>query len=585
MTEARDSAWPKTVVEDGMRIIYNVSLAMADGAVQRADLYLPIEDGRYPVIASLGAYGKNHPFQDPPYTELWNQLIEKYPEVLASSTGRHMSWEVPDPERWVQFGYAVLRIDSRGAGWSEGFMNTHSHQESVDYKEWIEWAARQPWSNGKVGLSGISYFAVNQWLVSTMQPEGLAALCIWEGASDWYRETNYHGGIPTDFLGNWFSAQARIVQHGLGSRGPRNPYNGMNIAGDVELTDEELAANRMEVAESIRSHPFDGEFWRLRSTDHSLVHTPLLSAGNWGGAGLHGRSNPRGFALAASESKYLEMHGGDHWTLYYSDYGLDIQKRFFDFYLKGEGDFDSTQPPVQLQVRHPGEKFVKRAESEWPIARTEWTPLYLVPGTRQLQWSAPGEETSATYEALGEGLTLRSEPFTQELEFTGPVTATLFISSDTTDADIFAVLHLFDPSGAEVHFQGANEPNAPIGQGWLRASHRRVDPDKSLPWQPFHPHLEEEPLTPGEIYELEVEIWPTSIVVPPGYSIGFSVLGRDYDNGKEPVGSHIGPRMRGSAFFLHPDRGDKYDNHVTVYGGSEHPSRVILPKIPPKNGE
>jgi predicted acyl esterase len=558
----------RTVIEDGMKIVYDLPLAMPDGTVHRADLYRPVEDGRFPVIASLGAYGKNHPFQEPPYTSLWEALVAEYPEVLDGSSGRHVAFEVTDPERWVPHGYAVLRIDSRGAGRSEGVLNTHSYQEALDYKEWIEWAARQPWSNGKVGLSGISYFAVNQWLVATLEPKGLAALCIWEGASDWYRDTNYHGGIPCDFLGNWFPVQATIVQYGLGSRGPRNPFDGIQVAGDVDLPDEVLEKNRVD---------YPGEL----AADHSKVKTPLLSAGNWGGQGLHGRSNLLGFVKAASEHKYLEVHGGEHWTLYYADYGLDLQKRFFDYYLKGEGDWEREQSRVQLQVRHVGEHFVQRAEAEWPLVRTQWTPYYFNPGDRELSWTASPAESEATYEALGEGLTLYGEPVPAQTEITGPVSVKIFISSDTADADIFLVLRVFDPEGREVLFQGANDPHAPIGQGWLRASHRKLDPERSKPWLPFHLHLEEEPLIPGQVYELDIEVWPTSLVIPAGYRIAVSVLGRDYDNGLPPAPSHIGPQMRGCAFFLHPDRpAEIYDNYVTVYGGGNYPSRIVLPVIP-----
>jgi predicted acyl esterase len=577
----QSTGWPKTVVENGMRIEYDLPIVMSDGNILRANLYRPAEDGQFPVIASLGAYGKDHPFQEPPYAVMWQQMVERYPEVLKNSSGRYASFEVPDPENWVPFGYAVLRIDSRGAGRSEGFMDTHSYQESVDYAECIGWAAAQPWSNGKLGLSGISYFAVNQWIVSTLQPKGLAALCIWEGASDWYRDTNYHGGIPCSFLGKWFNAQATIVQHGLGSRGPKNPYTGIQIAGDIDLTKDELRANRLDVPSELKAHPFDGEFWRLRSADLSRVHTPLLSAGNFAGAGLHGRSNFKGFEEAASEHKYLEAHGHEHWTVYYTEYGLNLQRRFFDYYLKGEGDWEQTQPKVLLQIRHVGDVFVPREEKEWPLARTEWTKLFFRPGSKSLEWTAPAEDQASTYEAYGDGLTMVGEPLSEQMEITGPASAKLFVSSNTTDADLFVVLRVFDPDGKEVLFQGANDPKTPIGQGWLRASHRKLDPEQSRPWRPYHPHLEEEPLEPGRIYELSVEIWPTSLVIPAGYRIGFTILGRDFDHGLESVDSHMGPQQRGSAFFLHDERPDvPYRNNVTIHSGPDRQSYVLLPIIP-----
>jgi predicted acyl esterase len=161
----------------------------------------------------------------------------------------------------------------------------------------------------------------------------------------------------------------------------------------------------------------------------------------------------------------------------------------------------------------------------------------------------------------------------------------MFVSSSTTDADLFLVLRLFDPAGDEVLFHGANEPRAPIAQGWLRASHRKVDPARSRPWQPWHPHDEIEPLEPGRVYGVDVEIWPTSIVVPPGHRLGLAVLGRDFDHGLGGLASHLGPPMRGSAFFLHDDpRGrppEIYDGEVTIHGGGDLASYLLLPVIQP----
>ncbi|MCO5066742.1 MAG: CocE/NonD family hydrolase [Rhizobiaceae bacterium] len=574
--------WPKITIEDGMRIMTDVPIAMADGVILRANVYLPIAEGRYPVIASLGAYGKDLPFSEAPYTAMWNKMVEKYPETVEGTTTKHTSFEVADPEHWIPHGYAVMRIDSRGAARSQGVMNTHSLQEAVDYAECIEWAAAQPWSNGKVGLSGISYFAVNQWNVATLKPKGLAALYIWEGASDWYREASHHGGIPCDFLGDWFIAQAESVQYGLGSRGKKNPYNGMQISGDIDLSQEELNANRVDVGTSLAARPFaNDDYYRERSPDHSKIEVPMFSLGNWGGQGLHGRSNLLGFVNSRSAHKYLEVHGQEHWTTYYDKHYLALQRSFFDYYLKGQGNFPETQPKIILQIRHPGERFVPRIEQEWPLARTKWSRLYLYPAAHALEWTAPDNAQKAEYQGFGAGLTMRTAPLAEPMEITGPLQAKVFISSKTPDADLFLVLHVFDPDGTEVLFQGANEPKAPVAQGWLRASHRKLDPAKSRPWMPYHPHEVAEPLVPDEIYELDVEIWPTCIVIPAGYTIGFSVQGVDFDHGLPGLVSHYGKQMRGCAFFTHTGRPEGvYGKAVTVHSGPDHPSYVVLPIIP-----
>ena len=574
---------------DGMRIDWDVPIAMDDGIILRADVYRPNGDQRCPTIASMGVYGKGLPFQAPPYDRLWDQMCEKYPDVPRGSTNKYQAWEVVDPEKWVADGYVVLRIDSRGAGRSEGKMDCFTLREARDYHDCIEWAARQPWSNGKIGLSGISYYAVNQWRVAALKPPHLAAICVWEGATDWYRDTTHHGGIHCTFLGKWFPVQATIVQHGLGSRGPVNPNTGVPICGDDDLSEEELEANRGDIAQEVLEHRFDDEYYRDRSADLAAVETPLLSAANWGGQALHNRGNFRGYLHASSRDKWLEVHGGEHWTIYYTDYGRTLQRRFFDWFLKGEGDWNQ-QPPVLLQVRHPGERFVERAEGEWPLARTRWSQLFLHPEesahpqTSTLSFTPPSAAQMASYQGFGDGLSFSTPPFEQETEITGPIACRLWVSSTTTDADIFLALRLFDPQGDEVLFHGANEPKAPISLGWLRASHRALDEQRSEPWAPYHPHQREEPLVPGEVYPLDVEIWPTCIVVPRGYRLVLSVLGRDFDHGLESTVSHLGIEMRGAGFWYHDDPRERpasiYDGTVTLHSSAEQPSYLLLPIIP-----
>ena len=192
------------------------------------------------------------------------------------------------------------------------------------------------------------------------------------------------------------------------------------------------------------------------------------------------------------------------------------------------------QPPVQLLVRHV-DRFVERHENEWPLARTQWTKFYLNPADRSLSREPANAEDRIEYEVMGDGLTFLTPPLEEEVEITGPVAAKLFVSSSTSDADLFLVLRVFAPDGKEVVFQGALDPRTPIGQGWLRASHRKLDPKLSTPYKPYHTHDEPWPLASGEVVDLDIEIWPTCIVVPPGYRIGLSVRGKDYQYDGPPL--------------------------------------------------
>jgi predicted acyl esterase len=578
----------RSEIRDGMRIDWDVPITVDDGLVLHADVYRPIVEAQCPVILSYGPYGKGLVFEDL-YVDQWRRMVEKHPDVPAGSTNRYQNWEVADPEKWVPDGYACVRVDSRGAGRSPGFLDLWSAREALDFYHCIEWAAAQPWSNGKVGLNGISYYAMNQWQVASLQPPHLAAICTWEGAADFYRDLAYHGGILCTFGRAWFPAQVTKVQHGVGSRGYRSRMNGDWVSGPPTLLEEELGANRSDFYADCAANRFaSDDYWRSRMPDWSKVNVPLLSCANWGGQGLHPRGNFEGFVRAVSTQKWLEVHGIEHWTHFYTDYGVTLQKKFFGHFLKGEDTGWKSQPKVLLQVRHPGEKFVERHENEWPLTRTQWTKFYVDPIDHRLTDTPLRREESVTYAGLGDGVTFLTPPLETATEITGPVAAKLFVSAETTDADLFLVVRVFTPNIQEVTFQGALDPHTPIAQGWLRASHRALDQALTVPYRPYHTHEKEEPLTPGQVYELDVEIWPTCIVVPAGYRIGLTVRGRDYEY---PGGPGIGlgtfaPAFTGVGPFQHNDARDRppeiFGGNVTLHSGPARPSHVLLPIIPPK---
>jgi len=577
---------PKSEIRDGMRIEWDVPIVMDDGLTLLADVYRPPRDGKYPVILSYGPYAKGLAFQEG-YPDQWQRMADQHPDVPAGSTNKYQNWEVVDPEKWVPDGYACVRVDSRGAGRSPGFIDPFSPRETKDFYLCVEWAGTQPWSSGKVGLLGISYYAINQWHVASLQPPHLTAMIPWEGAADWYRDMTYHGGIYCTFFGNWFKKQVVTVQHGLGDRGFKDPNTGEPVAGPETLSDEELAKNRTDLGAAIEAHPLDDSYHRDRSPEWSKVTVPLLTSGNWGGHGLHLRGNTEGYVRAASKQKWLEIHGIEHWTEFYTKYGVTLQKRFFDYFLKGMKNGWEKQAKVQLNIRHPGEKFVVRMEKEWPLKRTRWTRFYLNPTGNTLSLRPVKAKGSVTYEALGDGITFLTPPMEKETEITGPAAAKLFVSSSTTDADLFLVLRVFDPSGKEVVFQGALDPHTPIGQGWLRASHRKLDSKLSTEYRPYHTHKVKEPLKPGKVYELDVEIWPTCIVVPPGYRIGLTVRGKDYEYpGKGARLKTFMNEMKGCGPFIHTDPKDRpqeiFGGKVTLHTGGDKGAYLLLPFIPAK---
>jgi uncharacterized protein len=574
----------KSEIRDGLQIDWDAPIEMDDGVVLRADVYRPVGDGKYPVVLSYGPYAKGLSFQEG-YKSNWARLTASAPEVLKGSSNKYQNWELVDPEKWVPDGYICLRIDSRGAGRSPGVLDVWSPRETMDLYQCVEWAGLQPWSNGKVGINGISYYAMNQWTVGALRPPHLAALCIWEGSSDYYRELCRHGGILSDFLNSWHPRQVGNVQHGAGTRGAKSVVTGELVAGPDTVPESELVKRRADTPGEAKRRLLIDDYYTSRTADFAQIEAPLLSAGNWGGMGLHTRGNFEGYLRAGSKQKWLEVHGDTHFTHFYSDYGETLQKRFFGHFLKGENTGWDRMPPVSLNIRHPDETFVLRAENEWPLARTQWTKYFLQPEGLGLTPQISAATTTLDYDTTGDGLTFSTPPMTKALEITGPVAAKLWISSQTTDADLILVLRVYDPNGKEVTFIGSNDPRVPVGLGWLRASHRKLDPQKSQPYRPWHSHDEEWPLKPGEPVELDIEILPTSIVVPKGYRLALTVRGKDYEvDGRDIALPNAPYPMRGVGPFLHIDPDDRpadiFATRNTLHFAAGRAPYLLLPIIP-----
>ena len=198
---------------------------------------------------------------------------------------------------------------------------------------------------------------------------------------------------------------------------------------------------------------------------------------------------------------------------------------------------------------------------------------------------SPRQVAPVTYDPMGNGLFYFLPTSDKEIELTGPIVARLWISSETADADLFLVLRLYDPEGREILFVGSNDPRMPIAFGWLRASHRKLDPQKSLPHRPFHSHDELWPLTPGEPVELLIEVWPTCIVVPPGYRLALNIRGKDYDNGLGDAKLENEPYpMTGVGPFHHKDPSDRppaiFSGKVTLHFDEGKEPWIELPVIP-----
>ncbi|KAF7541467.1 hypothetical protein G7054_g540 [Neopestalotiopsis clavispora] len=555
----------------------SVPLVSTHGVV-RVNVFRPKGVDKAPVIVTYGPYGKDLPYEKF-HPKSWS-------EINPEHKSDHSAWETPDPGYWTKHGYIVVRADERGLGQSPGFLDTMSRGTSEAFFDVIEWAAVQPWSTGKVGLLGVSYYAGSQWRVAARQPKGLACIIPWEGMSDYYRDRCRHGGILSNvFIDFWW---IKVGENQYGRAGGK-------------LTEDELRANRTEQGADNRQHKFRDEvYYASKEYDMGDIQVPLLSVGNWGGTTLHLRGNIQGFLRAGSKLKYLRMITGRHDLPFYYAEEVEIQKSFLDAFLKGDDREGWSVPgkvsPVDLVLRKgdvgydnaEAEKvFQRRNESEWPIARTQYTRFYLTPD-QHLTPGAPSEEPAKlSYQALGtlqnpHALQFETAPFEHETEITGHLTAHLNLSMSPHphgptphDIDVFVTMRYISPSGQEVFYTGSAGDPVPLCKGWLRLSLRKVDAShpNHREWLPKRNYFstDVQPVIPGEIYPVDVEIWPTNVVVEKGGKIVFEVASGD---------------TQGCGIFRHEDPNDRSEadfsgmNHL--HFSKDLQNYVVLPIIPPK---
>ncbi|KEF62416.1 uncharacterized protein A1O9_00388 [Exophiala aquamarina CBS 119918] len=510
-----------------------IKLKSFDGIV-RCNIYRPKTEEKVPVLVTYGPYGKDVHYKD--------FHLKSYVEVNPKHQSAHSSFETPDPGFWTAHNYSVLRADEVGTGQSPGVLDTMSRSTSDAFADVIEWASEQAWSNGKVGLLGISYYAGSQWRVAARQPKGLAAIVPVDGMADYYRDRCRHGGILTGFLKWWFDRQVLSNQYGLAGKASRN-WGPDTIEGD--LSQEELTRNRHDQTLETAQHYYrDDPYYVSRDYNIQDVVTPLLSFGNWGSIMIHLHGNYEGFRLASSEKKFLRMVVGRHDLPFYDDEHVDIIKGFLDAFLKDEdrdGWTDGTRPPVDLVLRkgnvgynNPKAEsvFKRRFENEWPLARTEYTKFYLTPDKQMTLETPSVHYDRVSYLALGnisnpQFVQFTSHPLPAETEVTGYIVAHLNVSvtpltggTIPTDIDLFLTLRHFSADGTEVYYTGITGEPVPLCKGWQRVSLRKVNMEHPLhrEWLPYRDYFSTDvlPVLVGEIYPVDVEVWATNVIAEKG---------------------------------------------------------------------
>ncbi len=521
-------------VEHGMIIERNVAVPMRDGARLYADVFRPATERPGPPIVIWTPYGKH-----------WYGALELDPNtaVRADMLSRYATFEGADPLYWVPLGYVVVNVDARGTWYSEGTSTFLSPEEAESFYDVIEWAGVQPWSTGKVGLTGVSYLSQSQWKTAALQPPHLAAMNIWEGWSDTYREVARHGGIPdTSF---WTKVVA-------------------NAWGVSTHPIEDIVQETVE-------HPLFDEFWASKVAEFSQIVTPAFIVASWTDQGLHERGTLEGFKKIASRHKWLEIHGRKKWSYYYEPHSVARLQAFFDKFLKGMDSPIDEWPKVLLEVREKYYVGEQRGENEWPIARTRYARLHLDARSGTLRPEPVAAAAACRYDALGSGPGRhRAEfeyAFVETTELTGHMKLRLFMAAESADdMDIFVGVYKFDARGEFVPMAYYTYfDDGPVALGWLRASHRELDAAASTEYQPVLRHRQELKLEPGQVVPLDIEIWPSGTLFEAGSRLRLIVQGTDlqkYSKTRHPVYTRHEDSVNHGAHIIHT--GGATDSHLLI---------------------
>ncbi|MCX4682027.1 CocE/NonD family hydrolase [Streptomyces sp. NBC_01433] len=554
-----------------------VKIPLQNGSHVFADVFRPAEPGNYPVIVSCGPYGKafhHHSVCSEADLERHEQMEEDY--FLGNAEGQQFeNHETVNTATWVPDGYAVVRVDMPGAGKSPGQLAPWGLAGAEAFRDAIEWAGVQPWSNGSVGLWGMSYLAVSQHAAASLQPAHLKAMIAIGTDVDLYEEVAYNGGIYNEhFFPTW--KQAGFVPA---------------ICGEPDIADFTRIMKESPFKDSDPDLIFGPRAEMFMSPDMSEVTVPLWSvAATTHLAHFHQLGSSEAYLATPTPHKKL-----DFWEDWFQkSYAADTvtrHKAFFDHWLKGIDNGIMDTPPVRLEIRTGNGASYIQEEYEWPIARTKYTKWHFDASPSdwsgdsartdflRLSSSEPAAEREAGYSADVEstdprttGISFVSEPLAEDAVIAGYGKAVLWVSSTSEDMDIYVSVRVIDEQDREVDFLGITTMNypariAPMIKGWLKASHRKLDTARTTPYTPKHTHLKGDhaPLRDGEVVPVEIELIPNTGLIRTGQRLRIDI--QPYDGVAHGV-----PHAYGAAYHAGATN--------TVHTGPDRISYVQLPIVP-----
>jgi len=521
----------------------DVAVALRDGTLIYVDIFRPSETAvDLPAIVGWGPYGKQGGvicFDDLPF---------RGGVPVGSVSGLEM-FEGPDPAYWCQHGYAVINADARGVCSSQGDIHCWGVQEGRDGHDLVEWIAAQPWSNGKVGLTGTSWLAIVQWFIAAQRPAHLAAIAPCEGWSDLYRTDVVRGGIPdaafNDHMVSMFAGGGRVE----------------------------------DVPSMVRADPTMNAYWQDKIPALEDIEVPAYVVSSWTNL-IHAIGTFGGWRGIASRDKWLRVHNTHEWDDYYSR--VEDLRRFFDHTLKGLNNGWRRTPRVRMAILEPGKQdIVDRAEGDFPLARTSYQPLFLDAAHGTLGEQQPGVAASATYDPCDKASRISfTHRFDKDTELAGYIKLRLWVEAvDADDLDIYAEVRKLDADGRHLGARTflppgtarTDLPESPDtmwgmlifsgAKGMQRASMRHVDPARSGPAEPYHTFDRVEKLAPGEIVPVDIQIWPLGMVWRAGEQISL-VIGGQKLSGMEFPGLAGPDTVNRGRHVVHT--GGRFDSHLLI---------------------
>lgn len=522
----------------------DVAVTMRDGVTIYADVFRPVGSEKVPVLVAWSPYGKG---QGTSASVMGVFGLVGLDNRVVSGLAK---FEAPDPAYWCAHGYAICNPDPRGIGHSEGDSAMFGRQDGQDCYDLIEWLAAQDWCSGKVAMSGTSYLAVAQWFTAAEQPPHLAAINPVEGFSDVYRDLVSRGGMPdTGF--------AAMLQN--------NSYWGQGQKEDI-LTEAER-------------YPLMNDLWEDKTPRFERINVPAYVVASYTNT-LHTAGTFRAWRRMASEEKWLRIHNGQEWPDYYDEANTEDLRRFFDHYLKGEDNGWERTPRVRYALHDlEGGDRVGLTAGEFPPEGVAATRYYLEGRTRTLRTEPPAAEVPAVYDAQGNpGLVSFTLGFEEETVLVGYPKAHLWVEArGTDDMELFVLVQKLNAQGTiltqftvpnrTAMIQDLTERGASVlrykgAPGQLRVSMRHLDEARSTGDVPEHTFDRVEKLKPGEIVDVEIDLFPVGLVFYPGEQLRLVI------SAQRPQG----PMMPGVRDYVPQNSGQ----HV-IHTGGPRASYLQLP--------